>query len=421
MALKDLPIALEMKDPIHGYISVTEIERDIIDLRLTQRLRYIRSPAGVNLVFPGADTSLMGRLLGVSFVTEIFLENLGANLEEVIESRLAAIILMLAYGPWPNVMEEYFTVRGIDRKKIAKLIIKKSPVTDLIKDSSLSVNEAIDMIEKGVNVKGLRLDLVTTPINPELVDNLERDSYFAGVEYAQLEFRKLFSSTRIAKNRMAFDRSAVFTLDAYLSASANMFDAVYYHKTVRAAELMLLRILDEAGPNIMPSPDENLDDFLLTDDITFHDTLLSVSQGDSEEMRIAKALFEDYRKRYLIKTVTSRGIANEQFLKKLSTPDGLYSVEQEIAEEADIDPSNVWVDYPDRLSVSYFPGKHPMDQLALYERGSRGYEFWRVEEISGIARSFGRKLKTVRVYTTRGYRSKVRKPAENLLESIDSV
>ena len=62
---------------------------------------------------------------------------------------------------------------------------------------------------------------------------------------------------------------------------------------------------------------------------------------------------------------------------------------------------------------------HSLEELVLYERSSKGYEFWRVEELSGIARSFGRDLKTVRVYTTRGYRSKLKKSAESLLESFD--
>ena len=101
-------------------------------------------------------------------------------------------------------------------------------------------------------------------------------------------------------------------------------------------------------------------------------------------------------------------------------PDGLYSVENEIAEDAEIDPKNVYVDYPDRLSVSYFPGKYPIEDLMLFERGSRGFEVWPITEHSLVARSFLRTLKPIRVYTTRGYRSKVKKVADDYLESIDT-
>lgn len=420
MPISDYPAVLQIKDPIHGYVGLSELEQKVVDLRLSQRLRNIRSPAGIHLVFSGADTSLMGRMLGVVHVSRVFVESLGGEMEEVEKARVASMLLTLSFGPWANVMDEYLTVRGYDRKKMATLIAESTHVAEIIKNSSYGLSEIKDLITKGVPIKGIRTDLLATPINPELVDNLERDAYFAGVEYAQLEFRRLFGATRIAKNKMAFERGALFTLESYLSAAANMFDAVYYHKTIRAAELMLLRVLDEAGSRIIPFPGENLDEFLVTDDLTAHDILLSVSADDSEGMRTAQRIFLEFRKRILIKQASARSIADEAFLKKISTPDGLFSIENEIADAAGIDVKNIYVDYPDRPSVSYYPGKHNLDDLVLFERGSKGYEFWPVEELSGIARSFGRKLKTVRVYTTRGYRSKVKKVADTLLESIDS-
>jgi HD superfamily phosphohydrolase len=419
MPVKDFPSVLELKDPLHGYISLSELERSIMDLRIAQRLRNIRSPAGVRLVFPGADSSLMGGMLGVMHVTEIFVEYLGGDLEEVLKARLAAMLLTLSTGPWDNVMKEYLAVRGIDRAKLAGLIVQSTSVKDLIQDSMFSVKEAIDLTSKGVPVKGIRLNLLSTPINPELVDSLERDAYFAGVEYAQMEFRRLFGATRIAKNKIALERGSIFTLESYLTAALNMFVAVYYHKTVRAAELMLLRILDEAGSRLFASPMDDIDNFLLLDDISFDYVLVTVGADEQENMRRASQIFCDYRKRYLVKLASERAISDEVFLNKISTPDGLFNVENEIAEEADIDPRNVYVDYPDRPSVSYYPGKNDLDDLVLYERGSKGYEFWPVAEHSGIARSFGRDLRTIRIYTTRGYRTKVKKQADMLLESID--
>ncbi len=416
-----MPFTLQIKDPLHGYIDLTNLEQKIVDLRMMQRIRNIRYPAGAHYVYPGVETSLMGRALGILHVTRIFIEYLGGSLEEVEKARLASILLLAQYGPFSNVMSEYLTTRGFDRKTVATILLDHSELSDIINDSEYSMSEVSDLVEKGTPIKGIRVDLTTTPINPEHVDNLERDSYFAGVEYAQLEFRRLFSSTRIAKNKMAFDRNALFTLDSYLSASLNMFDALYYHKTVRATELMLLRILDEIGSELIPLPSEKLDDYLIYDDLTLHDTLMHIEPDASDSMKNANRLFMDYRKRILIKRVSERSIGDKSFLDKLRTPDGLFNLESEIAEDAGIDPSNVYIDYPNRHSVSYYPGKHSLDDLVLFERGSRGYEFWRIEELSGIARSFGRDLKSIRVYTTRGYRSRLKKYADALLESVDGL
>ncbi len=419
MPMKDLLFTLQIKDPLHGYLGLTELEQKIVDLRLSQRLRYIRSPAGTHLVFPGVDTSLMGRMFGIMHVTEVFVEYLGGEIEEVEKARLATMMFSLSYGPWANVMDEYLTTRGYDRRKMATLVTEAGPVSDILQESSYSVSEVRDLLLKGVPIKGIRVDLTTTPINPELIDNLERDAYFAGVEYAQLEFRRLFGATRIAKNKIAFERGALYTLESYMSASLNMFDAVYYHKTVRASELMLLRILDETGSRLIPFPGDDIDAFFLSDDLTSHDILLSVTNDDPEGMITANRIFLDFRKRNLVKMASARSISDDAFLKQLKTPDGLYKVEKEVAEAAGIDPKNIYIDYPDRTSVPYYPGKHNMDDLVLFERGSSGYEFWPVDEISELARTYKRKMKTIRIYTTKGYRQKVKKIADDFLESID--
>ncbi|UCE09699.1 MAG: hypothetical protein JSW61_12105 [Candidatus Thorarchaeota archaeon] len=419
MPQTDFPSVLEIKDPLHGYVHLSELEKSILDLRLTQRLRGIKSPSGVHLVYPGADISSLGLLLGTMNVTQLFFEYLDAELDEIIRARLAAMLFGLAIGPWSNVMEEYLTVRGLDRTKVAKLIVTNSQVGDIIKKSTLSKSEVIELLDKGVLLKGLRIDLLHTPINPILIDRLERDAYFAGVEYAQVEYRRLFTETRIAKNKVAFYRGSLFTLESYLSAGTTMFEAVYYHKTVRAGELLQLRILDEAGAHIFPSPEKETEDFLKCDDLTITDILLRVPSDAPQEFQNAGELFGDLRKRYLPKMASLRAISDAEFLEKISTPDGLFSVEREIAEGCDIDPSNVYVDFPDRPSVSYYPGKLPIDDIVLFERGTKGYEFWPLTEMSEIARSFTRRLKPVRVYTTRGYRAKVKKVADSLLESVD--
>lgn len=420
MPLTDFPKVVEIKDPLHGYVALSEVEKAIVDLRLTQRLRTIRSPAGVYMVFSGADTSLMGKLLGFMHTTHIFMDYLGGNKEEIQKARLAAMFLTLSTGPWENVINEYLAVRGLNRKQLAELIIKKSPAGEKLDDCGYSRDEIVGTIKRGVPFKGVRFDLETAPINPELVDRLERDSYFSGVEYAQLEFRRLFQSTRVAKNKIAIERGAIFTFESYLSAGANMFDAVYYHKSVRAAELMLLRILDEAGAELAPSPRDDINTYLNLDDISFMDQLLHPPEDASEGMQTASKLFEDFNARYLIKMASERAISDVAFLESISTPDGLFNVEKEIADNAGIAPSNVYVDYPDRISVSFYPAKFDIEDLVFFERGSKGYEFWPVEDVSLLARSFERKIKLVRVYTTRGYRSKVKKAADKLLESIDA-
>ncbi len=411
---------LEIKDPIHGYVTLTRLESSILDLRMAQRLRNIKSPAGVFLVYPGADSSLLSHMLGYMHVTGILFDSLEAEQDVIQKARLTAMFFALARGTWDNVMEEYLTVRGLGRREMAERILRGSPATDIIQNSTLSVEEISDCIRNGILVKDTRVDLQYFSISPELIDSLLRDARFAGVEYAKLEFRRLFDTTHVIKKRIAVERGALYTFESYLSAAANMFDAVYYHKTTRAAELMLLRILDTVGKEIMVFPSEDLSDFLLFDDITVCDILRKTPEGASEERRNVSTLFDTFRKRRLIKLASSRMISDRDFIKKISTQTDRQQLETEIAEAAGVDPWYVYIDFPDRASVAYYPGRLRLDKIALFERGSNGYEFWPVEEHSMLAKSICRGLMPIRVYTTKTYRTRVRREADALLESADT-
>ncbi|NWF95171.1 MAG: hypothetical protein HXY34_03430 [Candidatus Thorarchaeota archaeon] len=419
MPLSETEKVVEIRDPLHGYVGLTKLESQLLSLRLCQRSRTIRVPAGVFLVYPGAEASLMSHMLGYMHMVTIFLDSLGSEHEDVLRGRLTAMLLTLARGPWSNVMDEYLSTRGHDMRRRAEEVVRRSAATDMLQASEFSLDEIVDCIQKGVPLDGTRVDIHTVPVNPRLVDMLMRDAYFSGVQYAQLEYRRLFNSMRPMKNQIGIERSSLFTLESYISAGANMFEAVYYHRAVRAAELMLLRVLDSAGRLLFRNPGDGPIDFFECDDITFQDHLCRVSEGDPEEMKTASKIYNAFRRRYLLKEASSRAISDPEFIERLSRLDGAYSFEREVAEAVGIEPSLVYVDFPNRDSVSFYPCRLAIDQIVLFERGSRGYETWRFDELSVVARSLKQRTMTIRVYTTRGYRQKVKKEADSILESVD--
>ncbi len=370
-------------------------------------------------VYPGSDTSLMGHGLGFIGMTDFMFNSFPVDDHVLYGARLAAMILTVSRGAWANVMEEFLENGGADRYKVARLAVERSDAHDIIGDSDFTHNEVMDFIEKGIPVRSIRVNLSTVPINPELLDSLERDAYFAGVDYANIEFKKMFLSLAVAKNKLVISRDSRYTLESYLAAGANMFEAVYYHKTVRAAELMLLRVLELGGEELFPFPLKDPSVYLSCDDFTFHHRLLHVPEGSSDDFRAAGEIFRAYRNRDLIKMASVRSVSDAAFLKTISTQDGRHKIEREIAETVGIDPLRVYVDTPDRSSVTYYPGRYPLDEISFYERGSKGYEFWSVDEVSLIAQSLLKPMKPIRIYTTRGYRAKVKKEADKLLESVD--
>jgi uncharacterized protein len=78
-----------IRDPIHGYIAFTAIERAILDHPIAQRLRYIGQSAAAHLVFPEMRVSRMAHSLGAMHLASRFLD---ASLSNAGDAERAAIL-----------------------------------------------------------------------------------------------------------------------------------------------------------------------------------------------------------------------------------------------------------------------------------------------------------------------------------------
>jgi HD superfamily phosphohydrolase len=79
---------LRIRDPVHGYIAVTEIERELLDQPVTQRLRWIAQSGMAQLVFPEVRTSRFTHSLGAMHVASLFLRGALTNATEGARARL---------------------------------------------------------------------------------------------------------------------------------------------------------------------------------------------------------------------------------------------------------------------------------------------------------------------------------------------
>src|SRR5208282_1077226 len=72
-----------------------------------------------------------------------------------------------------------------------------------------------------------------------IMDYLLRDSYFTGVEYGKVDIHRVIDSLDVMEDHLVLNQAALYAFEALLIARYEMFKAVYFHRTVRAAELML--------------------------------------------------------------------------------------------------------------------------------------------------------------------------------------
>lgn len=71
---------LRIRDPVHGYVGVTAIERELLDQPVTQRLRWVAQSGLSQLVFPEVRTSRFTHSLGAMHLASRFLTSALSNL-----------------------------------------------------------------------------------------------------------------------------------------------------------------------------------------------------------------------------------------------------------------------------------------------------------------------------------------------------
>lgn len=101
----------EMRDPIHGFIKLSEKEKKLIDTQVFQRLRRIRQLAMTFLVYPGAMHTRFDHSIGVMHIAGRICQKLRelnptkVSNGDIDRVRLAALLHDVGHGPFSHVSE----------------------------------------------------------------------------------------------------------------------------------------------------------------------------------------------------------------------------------------------------------------------------------------------------------------------------
>jgi HD superfamily phosphohydrolase len=187
-----------------------------------------------------------------------------------------------------------------------------------------------------------------------------------------------------------------------------MFKAVYFHKTVRSAEVMLLHSMLLADEQLNLT-DVSLEKFSeLTDEIVL-ERIITLN-GENE---IAAKLARDYRSRKLLKCVYEKFHHKHDPTFKKINRDALNGLGIRIAETAGVSEATVFVDSSRASSIPLTPSKKEISSVVLSDR-ERAYEI-PVSEIP-IIDSITGFLNMLRVYTTAESRNAVERCIRSVIE-----
>jgi len=99
----------EIKDPVHGYVYITEVEKKLIDSYPFQRLRRLRQLAGSEFVYSGANHTRFEHCIGVMHLAGKLSEN--QNLSQYLSDdeiqivRMASLLHDVGHGPFSHIFE----------------------------------------------------------------------------------------------------------------------------------------------------------------------------------------------------------------------------------------------------------------------------------------------------------------------------
>lgn len=410
----------EITDPIHRYIRFSETEREIVDTVIFQRLRGIRQLAGAHLVYPSAQHSRFEHSIGTMHIAgyageTLFSKGYFGDEDKVQQLRLAALLHDVGHGPFSHLFEEVLMEKqNMNHEDMGRQIISQSEISDILGKHGYNSSDICKLSFGQSNIQFFN-EIISGALSADMMDYLPRDSLFTGVEYGKIDYHRLISSFEVTTDgHLAINKSALYSLESMLISRYEMYKAVYFHKTVRSAEVMLLRSIMLADEQLNLT-DKTLNKYLsLTDEITLERIRLLGNDNKS-----AVRLAQDYKSRKLLKCVYEKFLHSHDKLNKKLHAKALFGLESRISEIAQLKKENtVFVDASSASSIPRTPTKEEISSILLIEK-EHEYET-PVSEIPLIA-SIAGTLDMLRVYTTAENRDTVEECTNKVLGSEESL
>lgn len=234
-----------INDPVHGFINIPfPLSFDVIEHPFFQRLRHIRQLGLTYLVYPGANHTRFQHALGAMHLMTSAIDVLRAKgldiTDKEAEAATATILLHdVGHGPFSHSLE-YSIAQGISHERIGKYFMR-----EMNNQLQGRLNMAIDIFE-GTYPKQFLHQLVTSQLDVDRMDYLRRDSFFTGVTEGTIGSDRIIKMLNVVDDNLVVEAKGIYSIEKFLIARRLMYWQVYLHKTVVAAEQLLIQLLIRA-------------------------------------------------------------------------------------------------------------------------------------------------------------------------------
>ncbi|MBH9580861.1 hypothetical protein DOS70_01065 [Staphylococcus felis] len=335
------------KDPIHRYIHVQDrLIWDLIKTKEFQRLRRIKQLGTLNLAFHTAEHSRFGHSLGVyeivrRMIDETFKDHKDWNPNDRPLAMCAALLHDLGHGPFSHCFEKIFDT---DHEAYTQAIIMGDTEVNAVlrRVSDDFPKQVAEVINKSHHNK-LVISMISSQIDADRMDYLQRDAYFTGVSYGMFDMERILRLMRPSKDEVLIKESGMHAVENFIMSRYQMYWQIYFHPVSRGGEVLLnncfkrAKYLYESGYQFKVSPRDfvpffekraTVDEYIKLDetDVTFY-----IKEWMNEDDSILRDL--------------SRRFINRDLFKYLPFDGSIITITEleDLFRKADIDPEYYFV------------------------------------------------------------------------------
>ena len=242
------------RDPVHGTVALPKgLLVDLVESSVFQRMRHIRQLGMCFTTFHGAEHTRFQHALGVAHLASRVLTNwseegyLELSPEEEQATLAAALLHDVGHGPFSHALERVFS--GLSHESIGHSLI-------LHHLDGIFARHGVDpqlvvAILQGSCPRIVLHELVSGTVDVDRMDYLLRDSLYTGVKYGLFDLERILNCLIPLQEAgghqvLAIKRKGVEAVEEFIFSRYFMYWQVYFHGTVRAAELVMRLALERA-------------------------------------------------------------------------------------------------------------------------------------------------------------------------------
>ncbi|NBC82686.1 MAG: HD domain-containing protein [Bacteroidetes bacterium] len=223
-----------------------------------QRLRRIKQLGLTHYVYPGANHTRFQHALGASYLMGMAIENIRNKGTEITDDEAQATIIAIllhdiGHGPFSHSLE-HSIIEGITHEYLSLLLMQ-----ELNKEFNGQLDLAIKIFQNKYKKKFL-YQLVSSQLDMDRMDYLRRDSFFTGVTEGTVGSSRIIKMLNVVDDQLVLEAKGIYSIEKFLIARRLMYWQVYLHKTVLAADALIVNLLrrlkyvSQSDNNLYASP-----------------------------------------------------------------------------------------------------------------------------------------------------------------------